>query len=184
MFRRIRRQNIRRVVMTSAQLEILSKANRLVQAGQFNDAATIMVQLAQEMERTNHPRRAANLHAMAAHTYADGRNESAALSEARLALNLFIQYKIVERTPRFYANITRKLNAGGMKAAAQTLQTEYGGQIGALPPVSSTSTPTRHGRLPAACPKCGAAVRSDEASWVDESTAECMYCGSLIKTEA
>ena len=32
----------------------------------------------------------------------------------RLALNLFIQYQVVERTPRFFANITRKMKNRGM----------------------------------------------------------------------
>jgi hypothetical protein len=41
----------------------------------------------------------------------------------------------------------------------------------------------RRGLLPTSCPKCGAPVHSEDIDWVDENTAECEYCGTLIRTE-
>lgn len=35
--------------------------------------------------------------------------------------------------------------------------------------------------LPTHCPSCGATVLPDEVEWLDEATAECAYCGSLIR---
>jgi hypothetical protein len=35
--------------------------------------------------------------------------------------------------------------------------------------------------LPTHCPSCGAALRPDEIEWLDESTAECAYCGSPVR---
>jgi hypothetical protein len=39
------------------------------------------------------------------------------------------------------------------------------------------------GRLPAHCPDCGAPARSDAVEWIDATSAECAYCGGIIKTE-
>jgi len=166
-------------ILTPAQTDVLMQANRLVAGGQPGAAAPLFAQLAHEMEATNHPRRAANLHAQAAHTYADSQNEAAALTHARTALSLFIQYKMVMRTPVFYGNITRKLRAKGFAAAADTLQREFEKVVGPVP--SAPAPAAAHaGRLPTGCPKCGAPVRHDEISWVDAQTAECPYCGTLL----
>lgn len=35
--------------------------------------------------------------------------------------------------------------------------------------------------LPTNCPGCGGPIRSDEAEWVDEVTAECPFCGSPVR---
>ena len=119
-----RRRNIRGMQLGQAQIQALSEANRLIAAGHPGEAAQLFVDLAQQMEISNHPRRAANMHAQAAHAYADNQDESAALGHARRALALFLQYQMVERTPRFYANIERKLRARNMGKAADALQAE------------------------------------------------------------
>jgi len=122
------------------------------------------------MQESRHPRRAANLHAQAAHLYAESQNEPAALLQARRALSLFIQYQMVERTPRFYANITRKMSQRGMINAAETLQKEFGGVVGPLPSEVQPSAVGRRGTLPPVCTQCGAPLRSDEIDWVDDQT--------------
>jgi hypothetical protein len=38
-------------------------------------------------------------------------------------------------------------------------------------------------QLPTNCPSCGAPIRSDQVDWVDQATAECPYCGSLVRGE-
>jgi hypothetical protein len=167
--------------LSPARMQILNQANRLLAAGQPGQAAVMFADLAQQLEASNHPRRAANLHAMAAHAFADSSAEAPALTHARAALTLFIQYQMNQRTPVFYANITRKLAAKGLNGAAEQLKKEFGAQVGPLP--APTAPPAGHAPLPTNCTKCGAPVRSDEASWVDANTIECNYCGSLIRSE-
>jgi hypothetical protein len=41
--------------------------------------------------------------------------------------------------------------------------------------------PTRS--LPATCPQCGGALRSDKAKWIDVESATCPWCGSVVKTD-
>jgi len=182
MFRRFRNPAFQPNPLGPAAMQTLNQANRLVANGQSGQAAILFAQVADEMEATNHPRRAANLHAQAAHAYADSRNEQAALVQARAALNLFIQNQMARRTPVFYTNITSKFTNHGMPDAAATLAKEFEGRVGAMP-AQATPTAGQRGRLPTNCSKCGAPIHADEANWVDASTVECDYCGSSIRTE-
>jgi hypothetical protein len=38
--------------------------------------------------------------------------------------------------------------------------------------------------LPGRCPQCGGIVRTDEVEWIDEASAVCDYCGSILKAGA
>ena len=181
MFRRLRNQAQQANPLTPAQLQALNRANQLMAGGQPGQAAPLFAGLAGEMETANHPRRAANLHAQAAHAFADSQQEQRALNQARAALTLFIQYQMVQRTPVFYANITRKLNANGMKNAAGALALEFGKQVGSLP--APVPTAPGRGQLPTNCPQCGGPLHASSATWIDANTAECEYCGALIRPE-
>jgi len=39
----------------------------------------------------------------------------------------------------------------------------------------------RRGALPASCSGCGASLIPDEVEWHDPHTAECPYCGTVVK---
>ncbi len=182
MFPRFRNPAFRGNQLGPLQIRTLNQANQYLASGQPLQAAALFTGLAGQMEAENHPRRAANLHAQAAHAYADGRDEQAALVQARAALTLFIQYQMVKRTPVFFANISRKFNNLGMTAAASALGKEFGSQVGPIPSPAPSSA-VGHGRLPTNCPKCGAPIHADEADWVDSATVECDFCGSLIRAE-
>ena len=182
MLRGLRRLNQAGRGLTPAQIAILVQANRLVSVSQPAKAAPLFANLAEELDRSGHPRRAANLHAQAAHAFADSQDEANALAHARKALQLFMQYQMVQRTPVFYANIVRKMGARNMTAAVSTLQKEFGEQVSALPAPAPAAKPRGH--LPTSCSQCGAPLRSDEVAWVDEVTAECVYCGALARAES
>lgn len=183
MFRRIRnqiRQNNN--PLNAGQIEILAKANHLVSTNQSAQAAPLFAELAREMEASQHPRMAANLHAQAAHAYANASDPQGALAQARSALTLFIQHQMVQRTPVFYANIVRKLNARNMQTAANILQQEFGAQVGPLPAVPTSTAPAlaKPGRLPSNCPKCGAPVHGSANAGEE---LECDYCGTPLRAE-
>jgi len=179
MFRR-NRPAMQASVLSASQIEVLAKANQMVANSDPADAAPLYAELARELDGSR-PRPAANLHARAAHAYADAGNEQLALAQARAALTMFIQYRMINRTPVFFANITRKFNNKGMKNSAGALQSEFGNRVGQLPPQPAPGS-VKRGALPTNCPKCGAPVHSEEATWVDNQTAECDYCGTLLRT--
>jgi hypothetical protein len=160
--------------------QVQEQANYLVDQGKHGQAAPLFAKLA-EVESGNHPRRAANLHAQAAHAFADSHQEPAALLQARAALQLFLKLQMTDRAPFFYANITRKLKNKGMEEAADALAGEFGSRMAALP-ASADSVVQKRGVLPTTCPGCGAPVHGERAKWVDSNTAECEYCGSLVRS--
>ena len=179
MFRRFRNPGQNATPLSPAQLQMMNQANQLVASGQPIVAAPLFAQLASGMEASNHPRRAANLHAQAAHAFADGNDEQDALAQARRALSLFIQYKMIQRTPVFFANITRKFTKKSMKNAAEALLKEFGPVVGGMPAPAPAAAP--RASLPTSCPKCGAPLHGSEANWIDANTAECDYCGTSIR---
>ncbi len=180
MFRRFRNPAVNGTVLGPAQMELLHQANQFLTSGQPGKAAPLFARLAGAMESEKHPRRAANLHSQAANAYADSQAEQSALAHARSALTLFIQYQMIQRTPVFYANITRKLSNHGMKTSADALVREFGPLVGGMP-VPDQPAAQQHASLPTNCPKCGAPLNSTEASWIDSNTAECAYCGAAIR---
>ena len=139
-----------------------------------------------EMLATNHPRRAANFAAQAAHAYADHQNPQLAFQHADAAMSLFLQYQMLERAPHFYNNILNKFHQHGLVQVALAFEKAYGQKIQELPsgsnPTGQATGANKHGRLPAACPKCGAPLNNLEASWIDDYSIECNYCGSTVQT--
>jgi hypothetical protein len=154
----------------------LEEAEYLLENGKPAQAAPIFAKLAEVLTSAGQPKRAANLHAQAAQAFAQCRNESSALTQARAALNLFLQYKMVERMLIFYANLSRELTKRGMKNAAETLANEFESRIPRSAPVASPIAT----RLPANCPQCGAPVHFNDPH-DDVNKVECIYCGTPIR---
>lgn len=183
MFRRFRNPGLRGGPLSGGPLAQLQRANRLMMEGRFVDAGDLLAQLAGGAQSRSHPRRAAELHARAAHSYADGSQEQPALAQAKSALTLFLQHQMAHRAPVFLSNITRKFTDKGMASAADSLQREFGSRVGPLPAEAQGGGSTPHGVLPTACPQCGAPLNPQEVDWVDSSTAECRFCGSMVRTQ-
>jgi len=163
-------------------LQAVARANQLMANGKPGQAAQIFERLAQEAEQRGLPKPAANAHAQAAHAFTAAKNEQAALTQARAALNQFLQLNMLERAPRFFANITQRMRENGLTTVADALQKEFGDQVKLLAAQANAAS-TQRGRLPDKCPHCAAPARSDEVDWIDANSAECNYCGGVIQTE-
>ena len=174
-------------LLGAALLGILGDAHRLFESGQPAEAAPLFARLAQEAEAQGRARLAANLHLQAARSLmAVGRGPEA-LAHASAGLNIFIRLGMIPRARRAYRTFTRELLDRGMAAEASQLEHDLQAQTGPLEVgdmEDAGAQPTwPRGRLPARCPHCGGAVRSDEVEWIDEHSAECDYCGSVVHTE-
>jgi hypothetical protein len=162
----------------------LTEANRLAEAGQYDEAAQIFARLAHKVGQRGHPQHAANLHARAAHLFTDGGDGTAALAQARIALHLFLQMERVRRVEQFYTAITRHLRERGLEGEAEVLQEAFGSRLKGSPQAEGRVEPEPpQGYLPSRCPQCGAPLRSDEVEWVDEVSAVCGYCGGVVRRE-
>jgi hypothetical protein len=178
-----RRRRLRANLPAEVQLANLVRANQLMSDGQPLEAAPLFAAAAQAIPAGHHPRRAANLYARAAYAFADGGDADHALANAKTALALYMQTKMLVRAAAFYSTITGKLAARGMHAAVEELQKEFGPRVTTLPTTPRPLPPLRRGLLPTNCPTCGAPVHTEDATWVDENTIECEYCGALIRNE-
>ena len=161
------------------QLATLAQANHLASQKQYNQAAQLYAMLAVEVENNHHGKQAANLHALAAHTYAEAQDESQAITQARVAMRIFIDLKKTDRTRRFYSAIIRRLQSQRMTAAVIALKSEFG-RWGTVPLSLLASSIHKGEHLPLACDRCETPVRSEEVDWVDNMTVECAYCGTSL----
>ena len=183
--RRMLRRAARFAAVPAPFLQDLSRANQLMAVGGYQQAAELFAQLALQADKTGHPRKSANLYALAAQAAAEQPNREQALAYGRAALNGFTHMGMLPRSAGFLAQISLLLRKKGLEAEANLLQLEFGGQplkTGLAPAVTEQpAQPRKALRLPPACPQCGAPARSDEVEWIDEQSAECAYCGGVIQ---
>jgi hypothetical protein len=159
----------------------LEEANYFLENNKPAQAAPIFAKLAEVLMSANQPKRAANLHSQAALAFARSRNESA-LTQARAALTLLLQYKLDQQASALYKELTRELTRRGMQSAAEALTREFGDKIPQQGPRDSRAVELN--RLPGNCPNCGAPLRDSEVTWTDDHTVECGFCGTPIRPSA
>jgi hypothetical protein len=160
----------------------LDEAQRLFAEGQVATAADIFGELARAAEAARFPKRAAQWHVQAARYYAAAGNAPTALGHARAALGLFAGAGNPAFAFRPFARLIAELRAQGLMAEADTIQGEAQARLGAAP-ADLQPAPAPDRRLPPECPNCGGAVRSDQVDWIDDHSAACVFCGSVIPAE-
>ncbi|MBI4771264.1 MAG: hypothetical protein HY784_12865, partial [Chloroflexi bacterium] len=110
----------------------------------------------------------------------------------RQALAGFVGAGMPGRAAQLLPRAVQELRARSFTAQADALQAEADQRLAALP---GLNVPTlqrsplrglrnvqrRTGNLPAHCPQCGSPLHPDEVEWLDERTAECEYCGSVVR---
>jgi len=181
MFRRPRRPFPPRVMIANEAVNEVARANQLMSSGQPDKAAVLFMQLAGQMQTTGHPRQAANLHAQAAHAWLSAGVEQRAMNQAGMAMQMFARLGMVERAQEFKTNFMQRLRKSGMQNSADTIGRAYDTVAAVVNPKHMQS---KRGTLPAACPHCGAPVRSDEVEWIDDTSADCGFCSGVVQTNS
>jgi hypothetical protein len=173
--------------LAARALKALARANRLMADGQFAEAAEIFGRLSEEAERRDMTVRAADLALQASRAHFAADAVEAALTWAREGLRLLVRGGRVGRVPTVLAKMTAALRERGYDAQADQLEHEV---TQALEGIGLSLDEARHrvpqvpeerGDLPAQCSGCGAPLVPDEVEWHDTRTAECLYCGTIIK---
>jgi tetratricopeptide (TPR) repeat protein len=166
---------------------ILARANHLMAEGQFTEAAAIYERLSQEGAQRGFVGRAADLALQAARACLAAGDIQAALANAKRGLQLLAQGGRPERIPRVLSKIVAKLREKGYNIQADELEQEAErilSEVGlslAEAAQQAPQMPEKRGTLPAKCSGCGAPVIPDEVEWHDAQTAECLYCGTVLK---
>ena len=114
-------------------------------------------------------------------------HDDAAVEWGRDGLRLLVLGKRPGRVPRVLAKMTSALREKGFDVQAKQLEQEttrllegIGLPLDRVESIGSRAGEGR-GSLPAQCNGCGAPLVPDEVEWHDASTAECLYCGTIVK---
>jgi hypothetical protein len=180
MLRRPRRAFPHNVLVNAGTMNEVARANQLQASGHPEQAALLFMEQARQMQQIGRPRQAANLHALAAHAWVNAGVEQRAMNQAGRAFQIFARQGMWQRAAEFKTNLMQHLREYGMQGSADNIERAY--DTARIVTVPRTEEPIR-AKLPAACPHCGAPIRSDVVEWVDESSAECGFCGGIIKAE-
>jgi hypothetical protein len=174
-----RRRLERRHPLRAAALRALGRAHNLLNQGQPAEAAPIFAQLASGAEMHEMPARGAQLHLQAARCLALTGVRPAMLEHALQAVALLAGAGEVAQLSIALPRFIQDLRAQNFTAEADQVQQAVTAALGPTPAtLGASARPNR--RLPAMCPQCSGPVRSDEVEWIDDTSAECSYCGSVL----
>jgi len=187
----LRRRPPRRPPLPPRARRALLRANSLLTDGRFAEAADIFERMSEETKQRGMPVRAADLALQASRARFAADDVEGALERIGEALRLLVRGGRAERVPRVLARATDALREKGYDAQADQLEREAAQMLEEAglsldevrrraPHVSDQFAPQR-GSLPARCGGCGAPLVPDEVEWHDAYTAECLYCGTVVK---
>ncbi len=160
---------------------LLRRANHLMSAGNYAEAATALEELARAAEARGGPR-APFFHIQAGRARAMAAQAKAAVEDLEHGLGLFASRGQSAKVINFGRRIITELKLRGLTAESSRIA-DY---VKTLVPDFTASTPQsaqqKRPPLPTHCPGCGAPVHPAEVEWMDEITAECAFCGSPVRS--
>lgn len=163
----------------------LRRANRLMEIGDFANAAFLYEKLARALHDQGRPRQAAHLYIQAARARMLAGQVQPAEELIKQGLSIFVQAGLWEPFDRVGNRAVNELRQHNQPQAADDLarwiQDQWQNRTIPAAPVGGQEKPAR--KLPLKCPSCGATVRPDEVEWVDGANAMCDYCGSMLPAE-
>jgi hypothetical protein len=163
---------------------MLQRANKLMETGDYPGAATAFEQLARAAEGRGGPR-APIFYIQAGRARILANQIPVGVQSLKHAFDLLAQRGQFPRLHQTGARVVSELTERGLTKESA----EVDAWVKALLPPKSAGTfappetPAKRPILPTHCPACGAPVRPDEVEWLDDVTAECIFCGSPVRQE-
>lgn len=164
---------------------MLLQAHRLYSWRQYIPAAGLYLRLA-EGALVREPSRAPQLFLQAGRAMIAGGKIEPGVDLLQRGLNLLYQQQRYLELHRIGWRVIQGLENNNLDEQAKAIKTWLTGlektdavsEWGAEPAAREIKA-----RLPLSCPSCGGVVDPSEVEWVDESTAQCSYCGSMLRGE-
>jgi hypothetical protein len=138
---------------------MLAEAKRLFDQGRYAEAGSMFDRLADGAVERGMLNRAGDLCLQSARCHLGMRKASLAVERGKQALSLFGRVGLFGKIERRMPRMVEALQEKGYH----------------IRPLMSRR------ELPAKCSACGGPVRPDDITWLDSRTAECPYCGSVLK---
>jgi len=174
--RRVFRRQIRKSLAQEVP-PILQEANFAFAKGEYGRAAELFEKIARAADERG-VSRAGLFHLQAGRSRILGGQYGLGLPSIKRGLELLAKGRQLGRLHYAGERILAKLREDGLTNEANEIEKWLKTVIPDPPTVDTIiGRPT----LPVHCPSCGAPLRPDEVDWLDESTAECGYCGSPVR---
>ena len=174
---------------------MLLRVNHLFNQGKFSEAAPIFDRLAEGAAERGMLNRAGDLYLQSARCYLETGNAALAVERGKQALRLFGRAGLVGKIERLMPRMVEALQEKGYEAEAEALRQEVEARLAEIPPGRRpppgvrpagwppfVEPPAARRQLPAKCSACGGPVKPDDVTWLDPQTAECPYCGSVLRS--
>lgn len=174
--RRLFRRQIRKSLAQNVP-PILQEANFVFSKGEYGRAAELFEQIARAADGRGGPR-APLFYLQAGRARLLAGQAALGIPSLKRGLELLAQRGQFRRLSEAGRRTLNELHEHGLNAEAAEMEAWL---QSVLPAVVSSAMPVKRPALPTHCPSCGAPLRPDEVEWLDESTAECGYCGSPVR---
>jgi len=168
---------------------MLARANRLFDRGRFAEAAPIFDRLAEGAAERGMLNRAGDLYLQSARCHLEMGKATLAVEQGKQALRLFGRVGLIGKIERLMPRMVEALQEKGYETEAEALRQEVEARLTEVPPgrrpppgARPARSPMTRREMPVKCSACGAPVKPDDVTWLDPQTAECPYCGLVLKT--
>lgn len=179
--RRLVRQRLGVGLLEARVIQMLRQAHRLMEGGQYGQAFPIFKRLADGAAERGMPVKAAHMYLQAAHARLEMGDANDALDLARRSVQLLANAGQAWQLRALLPRLVQAFEEKGYRDQAVILRAEAEALLGGERPAPP---PAQRGTLPSKCPSCGGPVRADEVEWIDDRSAECAYCGSVIQAQS
>lgn len=159
---------------------VLQEANFTFDKGEYGRAAELYERIAQAADARGGPR-APLFHLQAGRSRIYAGQTALGMPSLKRGLELFAQRGQLHKLQNAGSRVVSELKQRGLTKEAAEIETLLQGIAPSMPAVEMP--PARRPILPTHCPSCGAPLRPDDVDWLDEVTAECVYCGSPVREE-
>jgi len=164
---------------------MLLQAHRLYSWRQYIPAADLYDRLA-EGALTREPSRAPQLFLQAGRARLAGGQVDAGMAQIQRGLELLNSQQRFGELNRVTWRVIQGLENNGLEKQAEQIQAwlkdlQHPDTIpdwGTAPQATVSKV-----RLPLSCPSCGGVADPSEVEWVDDKTAQCSFCGNMLRGE-
>jgi arginase family enzyme len=168
---------------------MLIRANRLMAGGDHAVAAPVYAGLARRARDLAMPVRAAHLDLQSSRALLASGQAAAALNRATASLLTLIDAGrsrqaalLLSRVAGAFRDRGHETEAAQVEASVEEALRASGITVARSQEPEGEESARRRGSLPARCPGCAAPLQPDEVEWHGPASAECVYCGSAVKT--
>ncbi|MEW5829490.1 MAG: hypothetical protein AB1846_11410 [Chloroflexota bacterium] len=160
----------------------LLRANQLFTGGDYRAAAAAFDELARRAEMRGGPN-AGRFALRAGEAWVMAGDVQTGMARIKDGLNALIAAGNLAALGRIGPRVVRELTERGLTAEAEEVTGLLRQRLPGFSATPSAPGPVGRVTLPTHCPGCGAPLRPDEVEWLDAASAECDYCGSLIRPD-